>query len=62
MTDISVAEAFPLSDLDEAAIKTGYSAAQSALGSAENGSKAHAVAQTELNTFQAMARAIGVTV
>jgi len=57
-----VAEAFPVSDLDEAAIKTGYGDAQRALQSAEAGSLAHATAQTEINVFQAMGRAIGVSV
>lgn len=57
-----MAEAFPVSDLDEAAIKTGYGDAQRALQSAEAGSLAHATAQTEINVFQAMGRAIGVSV
>jgi len=51
-----------VSDLDEAAIKTGYGDAQRAMQSAEAGSIAHATAQTEMSTYQAMARAIGASV
>jgi F0F1-type ATP synthase epsilon subunit len=60
VTDVTVAEAYPLSELDEAAIKTGYSDAVRAASSAEAGSLAQATAQVEANTYQAMARAINV--
>ena len=35
MTDLSVPEAFPLSDFDEAAVKSGYAAALKEAGSAD---------------------------
>ncbi len=61
MTDVSVAEAFPVADLDESAIKSGLNEATRALASAEAGSRAHATAQTEINVYQAMGRALGLS-
>ena len=58
---MTVNEAVPLDELDEAAIKSGYADAQRDVSGKEAGSLEHATAQTQVNTFQAMARAIGVS-
>lgn len=54
-------EAIPLADLDESAIKAGHAEAIKALAGAQEGSVAKASAQIEIDTFGALARAIGVT-
>jgi F0F1-type ATP synthase epsilon subunit len=59
VTDISVSEAFPLSDFDEGAIKSNYQAAQSAASSGDDYEKAKAA--IEISTLQNLARAIGMT-
>ena len=59
VTDVSVTEAFPLAELDESAIRTGYAEATKGL-SAADGSIAKATAQIEVAAFTSMARAIGV--
>ncbi len=59
--DVSVPEAFPLSDFDESAVKNGFANAQKAASSAAEGSAAKAVAQIEMDTFSSLARALGVT-
>ena len=60
VTDISVPEAVALADLDENAIKTGFAESTRAASSAADGSVAKAVAQIEVTTYAAMARAIGL--
>ena len=60
VTDVSVSEAVPLADLDEAAIKSGHAEAGKVFNSAAEGSVAKATAQIELGVFAAMARALGV--
>jgi hypothetical protein len=42
-------------------VKSGYAEAVRALAAAGEGSGAKAIAQIEIDTFQAMARAIGVS-
>ena len=59
VTDVSVTEAFPLADLDEAAIRAGYAEASKGL-SATDGSAEKATAQIEVSVFSSMARALGV--
>jgi hypothetical protein len=59
--DVSVPEAFPLSDFDEAAVKSGHAEASRAFSSAPDGSVARASAQIEVDTLAAIARALGVT-
>jgi F0F1-type ATP synthase epsilon subunit len=54
-----VPEAFPLAELDESAIRNGYAEAQKNLSASAENSAAKAIAQIELDTFAAMARAIG---
>lgn len=62
VTDVSVTEAVPLAELDPSAIKSGYSAAVSAAGSATEGSVAKAAALVEVGVYSALARAAGVAV
>jgi F0F1-type ATP synthase epsilon subunit len=59
LKDISVPEAYPLKDFDEAAVKSGYSDAQKNINS-EN-AQLKAVAQIESNVYTSLARALGVT-
>jgi len=61
VTDVSANEAVPLDELDESAIKAGHAEATREMGSKEAGSLEHATAQTEVSTYQAMARAVGIT-
>eukprot|EP01038_Epipyxis_sp_PR26KG_P013025 gene13025-17457_t len=61
-TDISVPEAVPLSDIDEAAVKANYAEAVKAASAAPEGSIAKAVALIEADVYSAMGRAVGVTV
>ena len=49
-----------MADLDEAAIKAGFAESTRAASSAADGSVAKAVAQIEVTTYSAMARAIGL--
>jgi ATP synthase F1 epsilon subunit len=58
VTDVSVTEAYPLADLDEAAIRAGYAEATKGL-SAADGSAAKATAQVEVTVFTSLARALG---
>ena len=60
VTDISCPEAFALSDLDENAVKTSLANAQRTLATEAEGSEAKQVAQIEVDTLSAMARALGV--
>ena len=60
VTDVSVTEAVPLGELDEAAIRTGYAEASKGL-SAADGSVAKASAQIETTVYTALARAVGIT-
>lgn len=60
-TDVSVTEAVPLSELDESAIKSGYSAAVSAAASAADGSVAKATANIQVNVYVALARAVNIS-
>jgi F0F1-type ATP synthase epsilon subunit len=60
VTDISVPEAFLLSDLDENMVKNSLAAAAKTLATEAEGSEAKAVAQIEVDTLSAMARALGV--
>lgn len=59
--DVSVTEAIPIGELDEAAIRAGHSEAVKALGAAKDGSADKAIAQIEVDTFVSMARAINAT-
>ena len=59
--DISVPEAYPLSDFDDQAVKTAYAESSRAFASAAEGSAAKATAQIEIETYSAIARALGVT-
>ncbi len=61
VTDVSVTEAVPVDDLDEASIKSGHAEAIKAVGSGADGSVEKATAQIEVNTYTAMARAAGIT-
>ena len=61
LQDISVPEAFPLTDLDESAIRANYAAASSTNNSAAEGSIAKATAMIEMSVNSAMARALGIT-
>ena len=54
-------EAVSLSDLDEAAIKAGHAAAAQTVASSGADASAKAIAQIQLETFSALARAINVT-
>ena len=58
--DVSVPEAVPLSDLDEAAIKAGHAQAAQTVASASVDAAAKAVAQIQLETFSALARAVNL--
>lgn len=58
VTDVSVTEAYPLADLDEAAIRAGYAEATKGL-SAADGSVAKATAQVEVTVFTSLARSLG---
>jgi len=60
VTDISVPEAFALSDLDENQVKNSLASAMKVLASEAEGSEGKAVAQIEVDTLSAMARALGV--
>ena len=59
LQDVSVPEAFPLSDFDEAAVKSGYAEATRAAGAAPEGA-ARAAAQVEAETFANLARALNI--
>jgi F0F1-type ATP synthase epsilon subunit len=59
VTDLSVPEAFPLSEFDDAAVKAGYAEAQKDMSSTDEEVKVSA--QIKSATFQAMARAMGVS-
>lgn len=61
LKDVSVTEAIPLSEFDESAIKAGHANAVRAAAGAQDGSVAKATAQIEIDTFAALARAIGVS-
>ena len=58
VTDVSVTEAYPLADLDEAAIRAGYAEATKGL-SAADGSVAKATAQVEISVYTSLARSLG---
>ena len=58
--DISAFEAVKLDDLDAEAVKTQYSAAASAFGSAAEGSAEKAAAGVQMDTAKAMGDALGV--
>jgi F0F1-type ATP synthase epsilon subunit len=58
--DVSVPEAVPLSDLDESAIRSGHAEAVKTLSSASDAA-VKATAMIEVDTYTAMARAIGVS-
>ena len=60
VTDVSAPEAYALSDLDEGQIKTALSNAQKTLSSEAEGSEGKQVAQIEVDTLSAMARALGM--
>ena len=60
VTDISAFEAVKLDDLDAEAVKTQYSAAASAFGSAAEGSAEKAAAGVQMDTAKAMGDALGV--
>ncbi len=62
MTDVSVPDAFPLSELDENRIKEGIATAQKVIAGEAEGSEAKQVAQIELDTLYAMGRALGLSV
>ena len=57
--DVSVPEAYPLKDFDDAAVKSGYVEAQKNINS-EN-AQLKAVAQIESNLYTSLARALNVT-
>lgn len=57
--DVSVPEAFPLSDFDESAVKAGYAEASKAAGTAPEGA-ARAAAQVEAETYANLARALNI--
>ena len=58
--NVSCAEAIPLSDFDEAAVKSGYAEATKAAASADEEEKVEGLIQQ--STYAAIARAIGVSV
>lgn len=60
LQDISVPEAYALADFDEQAIKTAHAESSRAFASAAEGSAAKATAQIEIETYSAIARALGV--
>jgi len=59
VTDVSVTECVPISEIDEAAVRTGYANAVAAAGKAADGSAAKAAAQIETTVYSAMIRATG---
>ena len=59
--DVTVPEAVPLSDIDEALVKSGYAESLKVATSAADGSMEKAQAQIEVLVFSAMGRAIGIT-
>ena len=61
MTDISTAEAVPVGELDESAIKAGVNDATRESAAHAEGTKERAVAQIQLETFKAMGKAIGLS-
>ena len=59
MQDVSVSEAFPLTDFDETAVKTGYAEALKSVNS--DNASIKAAAAIEINVFQSIARALNFT-
>ena len=53
-------EAYRLEDLDESAVRSGHADALARSNTGEEGSAAQAVARIELETYTAMARALGL--
>ena len=60
--DISTPEAVKLDDIDSSAVSTGFDQAKAAYANAEAGSIAQAEAQVDMETYRALAAAIGATV
>jgi len=61
-TDLSVTEAVPVGELDEAAVKSLYADAVKAISSSPEGSQEKAAAEISMNVYVAMARALNVAV
>ena len=59
VTDVSVSEAYPLSDFDEAGVRSGYAAAQQSLASSDEVEKTKGM--IEIDTYQALGRALGIS-
>ena len=59
LQDVSVPEAYALSDFDEASIKSGYAEANKNANSDNATTKAQA--QIELSVYTSLARSLGIT-
>ena len=59
LQDVSVPEAFPVTDFDESAIKSGF--AEATKNSASDDAAIRATAQIELSVYTALARSLGIS-